>query len=137
MEKLGAAWFGGITALPQEGLWVNRRFRLRKTSDILRVRRDGKSYAHPLVVLQFNENQLEQTRIAVIASRKIGNAVKRNRARRLLREASRKFYPEIQTGWDILLTARSPITKAHYPAVEAALQNLFNKADLLVALNVR
>ena len=68
---------------------------------------------------------------------KIGNAVKRNRAKRLLREASRKFYPEIQTGWDILLTARSPIAKAHYPAVEAALQNLFNKADLLVALNVR
>lgn len=47
------------------------------------------------------------TRVGYITSKKIGNSVKRNRARRLMREAMRHLADSIVEGWDIVLIAQS------------------------------
>ena len=64
---------------------MNRRFRLTRSTDFKRVRRIGKSYAHPLVVFVAAPNELQQVRIGVVAGRAVGSAVQRNRAKRQLR----------------------------------------------------
>lgn len=110
---------------------MNRKFRLTNTTDFKRVRQSGKSYAHPLLVLVKQSNELVITRVAVSAGRSVGNAVQRNRAKRLIREVTRAIIPSITPGWDLILLARQSISKATYRQVRVALLSLLQRAKLL------
>lgn len=109
---------------------VQRKFRLTSSNDYLRVRRLGKSYAHPLVVLITHPNELGYTRVAVSAGRRVGNAVKRNRAKRLLREAIRPQIGMIAPGWDVVMIARRPLAEANFQYAAEAVRLLLLKAHL-------
>jgi ribonuclease P protein component len=110
--------------------------RLRRPEDFQRVRSAGRSWAHPLFILALSPNEGMHTRIGLSASRRVGNAVARNRARRLLREAMRRWYHRIAGGWDIVLVARSALLETQEPQVEAALGALLERAGVLVANDV-
>lgn len=99
--------------------------------DIKRVRRFGTSFAHPLVVLYFYENDHDRNRFAVSAGKSVGNAVNRNRAKRLIRAALQKILPDIQEGYDMLLIAREPLAASNCQETKKALKSLFERADLL------
>ena len=62
----------------------------------------------------------------------MGSAVVRNRAKRVLREAARHLYPRIAPGWDIMLVARPPITRAQEPQVEEVLMSLLKQSRLSI-----
>lgn len=115
---------------------MKRKFRLIKTTDFKRVRRLGKSYAHPLVVLIKHPNQSTQSRVGIITSRSVGTAVHRNRAKRILREILRPIHPAISPGWDIILLARSPIKNSNYPEIKLAVRSLLYNAKLLEGINL-
>ncbi|HHS97538.1 MAG TPA: ribonuclease P protein component [Chloroflexi bacterium] len=110
---------------------MKRRFRLRRTADFQRLQREGRSWSHPLLVLVARRNDLNVTRVGVLATRKIGKAVHRNRAKRLLREAARHLHPRLEPGWDLLLIARSEILQAKEPQVREALARLAREAGLM------
>lgn len=95
------------------------------------MRRLGKSFAHPLVILIVLPNELEHTRVGVIASKSVGGAVQRNRAKRVLRAAITSLLPDTQPGHDLVLIARPPIGKAISPQVEEALRKTLLKAEML------
>jgi len=103
---------------------------LRHTADVRRVYDEGRSWAHPLLVLVARPNGLDFTRVGVIASRSVGKAVARNRAKRLLREAARRLYPRFGAGWDVILIARAGILKVKEPQVEEALASLLKRSGL-------
>ena len=109
---------------------MERRLRLRRTSDVRRVYDEGRSWAHPLLVLVARSNGLDFSRVGVTASRRVGSAVARNRAKRLLREAARHLYPQFEAGWDMMLIARTQILKTKEPQVEEALASLLRRAGL-------
>jgi len=110
---------------------VKRRFRLTKSNDIQRVRRLGKSFAHPLIVLIALHNHQDISRFAIIAGRSVGNAVVRNRTKRWIRETVRPLIPIIQPGWDILIIARRPIANANFSECQNALLKLLKQANLI------
>jgi len=109
---------------------MNRRFRLTNSSDFQRVRRTGTSHAHPLAILIVSSGD-RGTRFGFSASRSLGNAVQRNRAKRLLREAVRRHQPEIQGSWDAVLIARPPLLTAGWDEIEAAIGKLLRKAGII------
>lgn len=115
---------------PLRELPVKRRFRLTRSTDFKRVRSEGKSYAHPLVVLVASRSEADVTRVGVSASRSMGGAVQRNRAKRLLREAMRPLLPSAPAGWDVILIARAPLLQAQFQDVKAAVQVLLRRAGL-------
>ncbi|HET89850.1 MAG TPA: ribonuclease P protein component [Chloroflexi bacterium] len=109
---------------------MERRVRLRRASHIRQVYEDGRSWKHPLLILIARPNGLDLTRVGVTASRRLGGAVARNRARRLLREAARLLYPQIEKGWDVMLVARAAILTVKEPQVEEGLASLLKRAGL-------
>jgi len=119
----------------QKDAGVKRISRLTSTMDIKRVRRSGKSYAHPLMVLIIKPSELGRSRFAVSAGRSVGKAVQRNRAKRMLREAIRPLIVSITTGWDIVLIARQPQSSASFQDTQMALIELLQRAQLLYANN--
>lgn len=110
---------------------MKREFRLTKTTDFERVRHTGKSFAHPLLVLVALPNELAQTRAAVSASRSVGNAVQRNRAKRLMRECIRLQMPNLAPGWDLVFIARRKISGANFNNVQDAVVTVLVRAKLL------
>lgn len=108
--------------------------RLRSTTDFERVRRDGRSYAHPLVVLvacrQTPEAQTA-ARCGFTAGRAVGGAVRRNRAKRLMREAARALAGQLAPGWDLILIARAPLVTRSMSEVQDAVRQLLRKAHVL------
>jgi ribonuclease P protein component len=110
---------------------VKSRFCLTSSSDFKRVRRFGKSYAHPLVVLVVHPNQLEVTRFGVTASRSLGGAVQRNRAKRRLRAAQHLYQGELTNGWDLIWIAREPLLHAPFAELQTAMTGLLKRAGLL------
>ena len=110
---------------------VKRRFRLTRSTDFKRVRRLGKSYAHPLVVLYTTGSELPEVRVGVHASVGVGNAVRRNRAKRLLREAMRLLLADTLAGNDLLLVARSSLPDSNVQQTRTALSTLLKRAGLI------
>jgi ribonuclease P protein component len=70
------------------------------------------------------------SRLGVIVGRKVGKAVIRNRARRLMREAYRRHQGEICRSLDLVLVARPSIVGLAYEGVEADFVKLMRKAQL-------
>ena len=105
--------------------------RLRGRSDFQRVRRTGKSWAHPLTVLLASRNGLAHTRIGFVASKSVGVAVQRNRTKRRLRAELRAVSARLSPGWDLVFIARRPILDCSMPALSAAVTELLSRAGLL------
>lgn len=110
---------------------MQRKFRLTRSDDFKRVRQSGKSYAHPLVVLVAQAAELPRVRLGVAAGRMVGNAVQRNRAKRLLREAVRPILPGLPPGWDVILIARPGVAVASLEETRMALTTLLRRAGLI------
>ena len=113
---------------------MHRQFRLSRSEDFKRVRRTGKSYAHPLVVLvaQASETK-DHLKVGIAAGKTTGTAIHRNRAKRLLREAMRTLMPSIASGWDLILIARPALVTATLADTRSALLNLLQRARILSA----
>lgn len=113
---------------------MQRKFRLSRSEDFKRVRRTGKSYAHPLVVLVAQASETSaRVRVGVAAGKTMGTAVRRNRAKRLLREAMRPLLPLLAPGWDLILIARPALASATLADVRSALTVLLRRAQILPA----
>ena len=118
-------------------------FRLTSAADFERVRREGRSHAHPLVVLiacrrvtglgTGSESEALTTRCGIAASKGMGTAVARNRAKRLLREAVRRRAPELAPGWDLIFVARAPLAKVKLSQAQAAVNNLLRRANVVIS----
>jgi len=98
----------------------------------MRVRRSGKSYPHPLLVLIIQEVNHPLSRFAVTAGVSVGNAVKRNRAKRIIRAALRELIQDIKPGYNGVLIARKLLTESNSRETKEALESLFRKAEILL-----
>ena len=111
---------------------MKRSYRLTRTTDFERVRTSGKTYAHPLVVMIACANNENRLRIGIAAGKSVGKAVERNRAKRRLRACLAIRLQYLQPGWDLVFLARSGITRSDYAQLQAAVDNLLQRAGLVI-----
>ena len=104
---------------------------LRYRKDFDRLYRKGRKVTDKYMLLFTLPNGLDYNRKAILASKKVGGAVVRNRARRLLKESYRQLVPEMQKGVDILFVARSGITDAKCQDVMTTMKNTLKKSGLI------
>ena len=95
-----------------------------------RVYGRGKSYVHPHCVLYVAKNRVGYTRIGLTATKKVGHAVQRNRARRVMRAALAEHLSQNIGGYDIILVARGQTPRLKSTQLSKTLGKLFTKAGL-------
>lgn len=95
------------------------------------MRAEGRAVRHPLLIVTSAPNGLAHNRYGFITARHLGNAVTRNRARRRMREAVRRFHPALNPGNDIIFIARAPIASQSYAAICDALESTLRRAGLV------
>ncbi len=84
------------------------------------------------MLLNAAHNGQDRVRCGFVAGKKVGGAVERNRARRLLRETLRERLPRIKPGWDLVLIARAPIIEVKLEAVGKEMDDLLLRGKLLL-----
>ena len=99
---------------------MKRVYRLRRPDQFRRARREGRSFSSPLLTLNVVAGRRRRTRCGFVVGKQIGNAVRRNRAKRRVREAVRLLLPSIVPGYDLLT--------APFPLIGATAEQLLRRA---------
>ena len=121
-----------MPAEPPKRLRLGRASRLARSRDFARLRQQGERLA--LGCLIANWSRLaggERPKLGVVTSRKIGGAVQRSRARRLLRESFRRHQHEFVHPVELVLVARNSIAGKNFAGVEKDFLTALNRASLL------
>ncbi len=103
---------------------------ITRNSEFARAYSRGKSYVHPYVVMYVNKNRAGCTRIGLTASKKVGNAVMRNRARRVMRAALSEVLKGDVGRYDIVLVARGVTPRLKSTKLVPVLEKMFHDAGL-------
>ncbi len=114
---------------------MNRRFRLTRSEDFNQVKRDGKSVSNRFFKVILRPNQASTLRFGFITGKSIGNAVTRNRCKRLMRASIQQISDSIVTGWDVVIIVRQSAAQADFLTTRSALSELFRRAGLLGTTN--
>ena len=102
---------------------------LRDKRDFQAIYNRGKSVADRYVVVFYRANSLGLTRTCFLASKKVGNAVARNRARRLMKESYR-LMPAPKEGYDIIFVARNTVAGHGLNDVRRSMEKALKRAKL-------
>ncbi len=111
---------------------LGRAQRLPQARDFARVRAAGQRLVHGCLIANWVKLPAGSgSRVGVVTSKRIGNAVVRNRARRLLREAFRQHQHDLQSAVDLVLVARNSIAGRKLAEVEKDFLTTLRRAGLL------
>lgn len=106
--------------------------RLRRSRDFAAVAANGTKLSNNLIIIKYLARaDNKATRVGIITTRKLGKATKRNRLRRLVREAVRLTLPEVKRGYDIVVIVRSAATSSTMSEIYAGWRQLVKGAGLL------
>ncbi len=106
---------------------------LNRNGDFVRLYKRGKSSVHSLLVTYTTANRRGLQRVGITSGKKIGGAVQRNRARRVIRAAFRQLRPRmVPTGWDIVFVARTQTCRCSMQQVLKVMEKQLTKLGLLL-----
>jgi ribonuclease P protein component len=105
---------------------------LKRNNDFRRIYRLGKSYVSPLIVTYvFKRNNKKPLRYGITASKKVGVAVKRNRARRVIKEAFFSLNIDKNLPYDLVFVARLKTAYSSSCDIEKALKKQLKLASVI------
>ena len=108
-----------------------RRQRLRRSALFDEAKMQGRRRAGRWMVMCLRQGPGASLRLGVIASRRIGGAVVRNRAKRRLREVFRRCRNQLSGAVDVILVARNGVDRAGFREIEAEFLCLAARFGLL------
>lgn len=100
---------------------------LKKNYQFRFVYNKGKSIANKNLVMYIIKNELNENKLGISVSKKVGNSVIRSRVTRLIRESYRLNEKSLICGYDIVIIARNPANQASYNEINKSLRHLFKK----------
>lgn len=110
---------------------MQKEYRLQDRADFTRVYRNGRSFAnHQLVLYVYAQPKVGRFRVGISASKKIGNAVVRNRMRRMIKEIVRLQADRIMDHVDLVFIVRKGATEMDYDKLAKSVQHVMRKASI-------
>ena len=104
---------------------------IKENRDFRRLYRQSSSLVSPALVVYLKETRAGFSRLGITAGKKIGSAVKRNRAKRVIREAYRTLLPRFKVNVDMVIVARVKCAHLKSGEVTNELELLLKKANLI------
>jgi ribonuclease P protein component len=121
-----------MRAEPPKRLRLSRASRLAQSRDFARVRQQGERLALGCLIANWNKLPDGGTlKLGVVTGKRIGGAVERSRARRLLRETFRRHQHEFAQPVELVLVARNSIAGKKFADVEKDFLAALNRAGVL------
>lgn len=97
---------------------------LKRNTDFQKVYRTGRSFANKYLVMYIINNGLEENRVGISVSKKVGNSVVRHRVTRLIRESYRLNKQQLKSGFDIVVISRTSAKGKGYKEIQSAFMHL-------------
>ncbi|MBS4539312.1 ribonuclease P protein component [Clostridium sp. D2Q-11] len=109
---------------------MDKKLKLRNNRDFRKVYDKGKSISNKYLVMFYIKNGLDYNRVGFSTTKKLGNAVIRNKVKRLIKESFRLNNDNLINGYDIVFLARIRANSASYEDMEKSIINLFKRSKL-------
>jgi ribonuclease P protein component len=110
---------------------MQRRSRLTGNKRFSQIHQKGRSVANNFLVVRVLPNGLDYSRFGFMVSKRLGNAVTRNKVKRRLREVARQT--PIRPGWDAIFIARKGAESAKFQSLKHSAQNLLHRTQLIAS----
>ncbi len=112
---------------------MKKTLKIKENGHFRRLYFKGKSFADALLVVYVLKSRTPDiSHLGITATKKIGKANKRNRARRLITEAYRLLETKIQGGWDFVFVARTKTTFSTMGKVKESMEKLLSQAGVML-----
>jgi ribonuclease P protein component len=102
--------------------------RVRRRAEFVEIKRCGARCHLPSFVVVRRESPTGHARLGITVSRRVGNAVVRNRLKRMIREVFRTSRRDVAAGQDVLVIARTDAHKLEYAQVASELERVFRSS---------
>lgn len=111
---------------------MNKDRRIKKNKEFQEVFKKGESFANrQFVVYVLKKQEQEHFRIGLSVSKKIGNAVTRNRVKRYIRQVFLELQERIEVGNDYIIVARKPTSEMDFHETKSSLTHVLKRASVL------
>lgn len=110
---------------------LDRKYRINQEKDYNYIYKNAKRISGRYIIVFITRNNLQYNRFGIVTSKKVGNAVKRNRAKRRIRELSKKHMESINKGYDLVFVSRVSINEADFDQIEKDFLSAMRKARIL------
>lgn len=110
---------------------MQKKYRLKRREDFRKVFRVGRSTANrEFVVYVFTRRETAPVRFGISVSKRVGNAVVRNRIKRTLKEICRHWVQDMPSNIDLVIIVRKPVATMDFKQMKSSLRHVFSRAKL-------
>lgn len=110
---------------------MEKKYRLRKNIEFKRVYNGGKNFWNRNLILYIKKNKLEESRLGITITKKIGNAVVRNKIRRRIKELYRLNMHRFKNGYDLIFIPKKNVVDLSYKELESAFLHILKISGIL------
>jgi ribonuclease P protein component len=111
---------------------MDRSYRIKKNEQFQDVFKNRRSFANrQFVVYYLQKPDHDHFRFGLSVSKRIGNAVTRNRIKRYIKEVLNEFRDELLPDYDYVIIARKPVSTMNYHEIKSSLLHVLKRAKVL------
>ncbi len=111
---------------------MEKKYRIRKNMEFKEIYKDGKNYWNRNLILYVRRNDLKETRVGYTITKKIGNAVIRNKIRRRMKEIYRSNFHNVKEGYDLIFIAKKNVINIPFKELEGSMIHILSISKLLI-----
>lgn len=104
---------------------MEKKNRLRKNMEFKKVYKARKNFWNRNLILYIKRNGTKETRIGVSITRKVGNAVVRNKLKRRIKELNSRHIESLKAGYDIVIIPKKNAVDLSFKDLESALKHIY------------
>lgn len=114
------------------GVIMKKEYRIKANKEFQQIYKNGKSFANrQFIIYKYRNQDIDHFRIGLSVSKKIGNAVIRNRVKRYIRQVFTELKEDINDQYDYIIIARKPVAEMDFFQVKKSLIHVMKIAKVL------